>query len=196
MEYGSSGSHHLPRRRSRRAGVLTAVAVSVAVIAAACGASSGRGGPASPAPAAHPPGYAQYHAYSQCLRSHGAPFWPEPSQVPQGVFDNPNTYVITPQILAQEHGPGWQAALTACRALAPRQLPYTAAQIRALRSHLLKLAACMRAHGIPRFPSPVTGPYGGGFRSPGPGVNPDSAQFTAAQRACWRYAPGSERKAA
>jgi hypothetical protein len=175
--------------------VLTVVAVSVAVIAAACGAS-GRGGPASPAPAAHPPGYAQYRAYSQCMRSHGAPFWPEPSQVPQGVFDNPNTYVITPQILAQEHGPGWQAALTACRALAPRQLPYTAAQIRALRSHLLKLAACMRAHGIPRFPSPVTGPYGGGFRSPGPGVNPDSAQFTAAQRACWRYAPGSERKAA
>ena len=144
-------------------------------------------------PAAHPPGYAQYHAYSQCLRSHGAPFWPEPSQVPQGVFDDPNTYVITPQILAQEHGPGWQAALTACRALAPRQLPYTAAQIRALRSHLLKLAACMRTHGIPHFPGPVTGPYGGGFRNrSGPGVNPDSAQFRAAQRACWRSRPARD----
>ncbi len=34
------------------------------------------------------------------MRSHGAPFWPEPSQVPQGVWDNPNTYVITPEILA------------------------------------------------------------------------------------------------
>jgi hypothetical protein len=195
MGYGSSGSHHPPRRRSRRAGVLTAVAVSVAVIAAACGASSGRGGHQS-GPGRAPAGLCAVPRVLQCLRSHGAPFWPEPSQVPQGVFDNPNTYVITPRILAQEHGPGWQAALTACRALAPRQLPYTAAQIRALRSHLLKLAGCMRAHGITRFPAPVTGPYGGGFRSPGPGVKPDSAQFTAAQRACWRYAPGSERKAA
>jgi len=125
------------------------------------------------------------------MRSHGAPFWPEPSEVPQGVWDNPNTYQITPQILAQEHGPGWQAALTACQRLAPRELPYTAAQISALRAHLLKLAACMRGHGISRFPSPVTGPYGGGFRSQGPGLSPDSAQFLAAQRPCWVYAPGS-----
>ena len=105
--------------------------------------------------------------------------------------DNPNTYVITAQILAQEHGPGWQAALTACRKLAPRELPYTAAQVNALRGHLQKLAACMRAHGIIHFPSPVTGPYGGGFQSPGPGVSPGSARFRAAQRACWIDAPRS-----
>jgi hypothetical protein len=29
------------------------------------------------------------------MRSQGAPFWSEPSQVPQGVWDNPNTYEIT-----------------------------------------------------------------------------------------------------
>jgi hypothetical protein len=125
------------------------------------------------------------------MRSHGAPFWPEPSEVPAGVWDNPNTYRITPQILAAEHGSQWQAALAACRKLAPSQLPYTAAQISALRSHLRKLAACMRGHGITRFPSPAAGPYGAGFASPGPGVNPGSAQFLAAQRACWMYAPGS-----
>lgn len=125
------------------------------------------------------------------MRSHGAPFWPEPSEVPQGVWDNPNSYKITSRILAQEHGPAWRAALTACRKLAPRQLPYTAAQISALRSQLQKLAACMRSQGITHFPSPVAGPYGAGFPSPGPGVNPDSAQFQAAQRACWHYAPGS-----
>jgi hypothetical protein len=130
------------------------------------------------------------------MRSHRAPFWPEPSAVPQGVWDNPNTYVITAAILAQEHGPGWQAALTACRKLAPAQLPYTAAQVSTLRSELVKLAACMRSHGISRFPSPVAGPYGAGFPSPGPGVSPGSAQFQVAQRACWHDAPGSERKAA
>jgi hypothetical protein len=184
---GTTGSHRPPQQRARRqAGVLAAAVAGVAVLAAACGS----GGP-SPAAPSHPAGYQRYHAYSACMRSHGAPFWPEPSQVPQGVWDNPNTYEITPRILAQEHGPGWQAALTACRKVAPRQLPYTAAQVSALRSELQKLAACMRGHGITHFPSPVAGPYGAGFQSPGLGVDPGSARFLAAQRACWGYAPES-----
>ena len=174
--------------RLRRAGALAAVAAGAAVLAAGCG--SGGSSPAGSSPS-RSPGYGQYHAYSQCLRSHGAPFWPEPAQVPQGVWDNPNTYKITPRILGREHGPGWQAALTACQKLAPRELPYTAAQISALRSHLQRLARCMRAHGITNFPGPAAGPYGAGFPGPGPGVKPDSAQFKAAQQACWGYAPGA-----
>ena len=170
--------------RAPAAGLLAAAA-SAAVFMSACG------GPTGPARPSHPPGYGQYHAYSQCLRSHGAPFWPEPAELPQGVWDNPNTYKITPRILADEHGPGWQAALTACQKLAPRELPYTAAQISVLRSHLQKLAGCMRAHKITNFPSPVAGPYGAGFPSPGPGIRPDSVQFKAAQQACWGYAPGA-----
>jgi hypothetical protein len=181
---GTIGGRCGPRRQ---AGMLAAMAAGLAVLAAACGGAS----PAVSS-ASHPPGYQLYHAYSQCMRSHGAPFWPEPSEVmAQGVWDNPYTYKITPRILAQEHGPDWQAALTACQKLAPRALPYTAAQVSALRSRLQKLAACMRTHGITHFPSPAAGPYGAGFASPGPGVNPDSAQFRAAQRACWVYAPGS-----
>jgi hypothetical protein len=184
-----TGSHRDPRQHRRRAGVLAAALTMTVALAGACGGS----GSASPAgsSSSHPAGYRQYHAYSQCMRSHGAPFWPEPSEVSAGVFDNPNTYVITARILVQEHGPGWQAALTACQHLAPPQLPFTAAQISALRSELLKLAACMRTHGITHFPSPVAGPSGGGFPSPGPGVSPDSGQFRAAQRACWAYAPGA-----
>jgi hypothetical protein len=182
---GTTGSHCPPQQRSRRqAGVLAAALAGVAVLAAACGS----GGP-SPAAPSHPAGYQRYHTYSACMRSHGAPFWPEPSQVPQGVWDNPNTYEITPRILAQEHGPGWQAALTACRKVAPQQLPYTAAQVSALHSELQKLAACMRGHGITHFASPVAGPYGAGFSSLGPGVDPGSARFLTAQRACWGYAP-------
>ena len=115
---------------------------------------------------AHPAGYQKYHAYSQCMRSHGAPFWPEPSQVPSGVFDSKYAYPITARILAQEHGPGWHAALTACQKLAPPQLPFTAAQISALRSQLGKLAACMRAHRLTHFPGPVVGPLGGGSPAP------------------------------
>jgi hypothetical protein len=182
-----------PRQHSRLwAGVLAAAAAGIAVLVAACGGSSGSS--ASPAAPSHPPGYQQYHAYSRCMRSHGAPFWPEPSQINNGVFDNPNTYKIAPKILTAEHGPRWQAALRACRKLAPPQLPFTATQISALRSELVKLAGCMRTHGITHFPSPVVSPSGGGFPSPGPGVSPDSAQFQAAQRACWIYAPGPRRK--
>jgi hypothetical protein len=153
---------------------------------AGCGST---GGLASSAASSHPAGYHQFHAYSQCMRSHGAPFWPEPSEVNYGVFDSPYTYRITRRILAQEHGSGWRAALRACRTMAPPGLPFTAAQISALRSHLDKLAACMRAHGITHFPAPVVSPTGGGFPSPGTGVHPDSAQFQAAQRACWVDAP-------
>jgi hypothetical protein len=192
---GTTGGHRDRRQRPRRrrAGMLAAAAAGVAVFATACG---GSGRPVRPAGASHPAGAQQYHAYSACMRSHGAPFWPEPSPVPHGVFDPPYAYPITARILGQEHGPGWQAALSACRKLAPQNLPFTAAQIGALHGHLRKLAACMRSHGISRFPSPVVGLSGGGFPSPGPGVNPDSVRFLAAQRACWVYAPGSGRKAA
>ena len=187
---GTTGDHCDPaRRQRRRAGLRAAAAAGLALLAAACG-GGGPASPAAPSPS-HPPGYQQYHAYSRCMRSHGAPFWPGPSAVPAGVWDNPFTYTITPRILAQEHGPGWQSALTACRKLAPALLPYTAAQVRSLRARLGKLAACMRSHGITRFPGPVAGPYGAGFPSPGSGVNPGSAKFLAAQKACWVSAPRS-----
>lgn len=184
----TTGGHRRPRGCSRRRAGVLAVASCIAQLAAACGSSTG---PASTAGASHPPGYQQYHAYSQCMRSHGAPFWPEPSERSHGVFDSPFTYRITARILARERGTGWQAAVAACRKLAPQGLPFTAAQITALRSDLDKLAACMRGHGITRFPSPVVNLSGGGFPSPGTGVKPDSARFRAAQRACWAYAPGS-----
>jgi hypothetical protein len=60
MNGSTSGQRH-PRWR---AGVLAAAAAGITVFAAGCG-SSGNGAPASPAPAAHPLGHAQYHGYSQ-----------------------------------------------------------------------------------------------------------------------------------
>jgi hypothetical protein len=123
------------------------------------------------------------------MRSHGAPFWPDPAQVPGGVFDYQVTFKITPRILQEERGPGWQAALEACRKLAPPEVPLTAAQIRILRSQLLKLATCMRTHGMTHFPNPVVNPSGGGFLRPGRGVDPDSRQFEAAEKACQAFRP-------
>jgi hypothetical protein len=182
-----TGGHARPAQRTlRRAALLAAAVAGLAVLTTACGGAS----PAGSSPS-RPPGYHRYQAYTRCMRAHGAPFWPGPTGLPAGVWDNPLTYAITTRILAQEHGPGWQAALATCRKLAPQALPYTAAQVSALRSRLQKLATCMRAHGIAHFPSPTAGPYGAGFASLGSRVSTDSAQFLAAQRACWAYAPGS-----
>jgi hypothetical protein len=108
-------------------------------------------GPASVSEPSNPV-YRQYHAYSLCMRAHGAPFWPEPTAVAHGVFDPPYAYVITKRVLAQEHGRGWRAALRHCAALAIQGSPFTAAQMRKLRSQLDKLAACMRRHGIAKSP--------------------------------------------
>jgi hypothetical protein len=54
----------------------------------------------------------------------------------------------------------------------------------------LRLARCMRAHGVPSFPDP--GPGGGGFQL-GSGVNPQSPAFQSARQACGPLAPGSRR---
>jgi hypothetical protein len=177
---------------NRRTGMQTAALAGTVMLAVACAS----GGPArSPGPS-QPAGYRQFLAYSRCMRAHGAPFWPDPVILSSGVYDAPVGYQITARILDQEQGPGWQAAVTACQrlapdGLAPEALPLTEQQITSLRSELGKLAACMRSHGIAGFPSPVVGPSGGGFPSPGPGVDQDSAAFRAARQACQQYQPGS-----
>lgn len=52
----------------------------------------------------------------------------------------------------------------------------------------LKLANCMRSHGVPNFPDPSPG---GGLRiTPQSGIDPRSPAFQSAQRACASYAPG------
>jgi hypothetical protein len=50
-------------------------------------------------------------------------------------------------------------------------------------------SACMRSHGVPKFPDPDSK---GGLTlnaGPGTGINPNSAQFRKAQSACAKYLP-------
>ena len=108
------------------------------------------------------------------MRTHGAPFWPDPVILSSGVYDAPVGYPISVRILDQEQGPGWQAAVTACQrlapaGLAPEALPLTEQQITSLRSELAKLAACMRSHGIAGFPSPWSALPAAASRARAPG---------------------------
>jgi hypothetical protein len=50
-----------------------------------------------------------------------------------------------------------------------------------------KFAACMRSHGVPRFPDPNG--QGAITIGPGAGVDPDSPKFKAAQKACEKLLP-------
>jgi hypothetical protein len=56
---------------------------------------------------------------------------------------------------------------------------------------LTSYSACMRSHGVPKFPDPK--PSSGGMQltiGPGMGIDPKSPQFQAADKACRKLMPG------
>jgi hypothetical protein len=166
-----------PWRLRRRAGVLAAAVAGAGLLAAACGG----GGGSSPGGSAASPGpetYQQMAAYSQCMQAHGAPGFPEPVKGPGGAY----LYPMDPQLAQKLTGPGYNAALRACKKLQP-SFVITPAERQAALNQLLKFARCMRAHGITNFPDPTA--HGGGVGiSLGPGDDPNSPQFQAAQKIC------------
>lgn len=117
-------------------------------------------------------------AFAQCMRTHGVPDFPEPSEG-KLVFRGGGKNGLDP------NSPQFQTAMKACHSLvpAPKLSPQ---QTAAMQAHALKFSQCMRAHGVPNFPDPKF--EGGGVRmslhaGPG-GIDPRSSQFQAAQKAC------------
>jgi hypothetical protein len=146
------------------------------LLAVACGSGGG-----SPGPAASPGQrlYQQALTYSQCMRSHGVPDFPDPKQGPGGALVyplNPPAGMLT--------SPGYDAAFRACLKLAVTG-GRPAAPYRAIAVKALKFAECMRAHGITGYPSPAA--LGGGVHIPdytAIGLDTHTLQFQAAGRAC------------
>jgi hypothetical protein len=129
-------------------------------------------------------------AFAQCIRSHGLPDFPEPSEgrlIVKGTSKNG----LNPG------SPQFQAAMKACRSLAPAP-KLSPQQTAAMQAQALKFSECMRSHGVPNFPDPKF--EGGGVRlslnrssgsaSSGSTLNPQSPQFQAAQKACQGDLPG------
>lgn len=59
----------------------------------------------------------------------------------------------------------------------------------------LKFAACMRAHGVPQFPSPIVTSHNVTIKiSPGPGLNPNSPQYRSALNGCRSLLPAGPGK--
>jgi hypothetical protein len=118
-------------------------------------------------------------AYTQCLRSHGAPHHPGPNG--SGVF------IMTPQNAADFHSTP-ASALQACLHLSwrlpregkPELNPVLQAQVNRAN---LAFARCVRRHGIAKFPD--SWDSGGNIgRMKRLGIDTDSPQFSAALKAC------------
>jgi hypothetical protein len=172
-----STSTRRARSRPRRAPSLAVSAAALGLLATACSSS--------PKPAASaPPTYQQMLTYAVCMRSHGAPAYPDPVQAPGGVW----TFLSTP---GSEVNDPPAAAAKACQKLAPKQSSLPAAAIRAAVQQGLKMAKCMRAHGISDYPDPTT--EGGGVSIQRP-ADANTPQFKAAQQACraFQLGPGGD----
>jgi hypothetical protein len=151
-----------------RAAVLAAMLAAAALLAAACG-----GGGSPTAAGTHQTRLQQALAYSQCMRSHGAPSYPDPNS--SGVF------LVTPANNADFNAPA--STRRACNHLALKAPPLTSAQHAQENRKELAFAACMRRHGFPKFPDSG----GGGIHVDQMiklGINVHSRQFAAALKAC------------
>jgi len=186
---GNRGSRRTAYRGSRHAGHL-AVTAAVAVLATACG-----GGASSPAGSASggPARYQQALAYSACMRSHGVPGFPDPDAAGN---------IIQHVAAGQPSGntPQEQKADNTCHHLLPGGGASSTGTQRRTVTRLLKLATCMRTHGVPNFPDPTvsSAPARANTVSlPGnitlglgsAGVDIKSRQFQAAERACRSLTP-------
>jgi hypothetical protein len=157
-----------------RAPTLVALTGCLGLLVAACGGSSAP-------PVTQHQKVASYVAYAACLNKHGVQVqvartgglvWEAAPGVPG---------IGSPQAHAAERD---------CKALVPAggmdHAP-TAAQATENFALMLRLARCMRAHGVPNFPDPTSS--GGRMRlgfSPSSGINPVSPAFLAAEKRCRR----------
>lgn len=115
-------------------------------------------------------------AYSACMRSHGAPSFPDPDSQGHLNLKFGKGSQVDPS------SPRFQAAQRACRSLAPSQ--NTSASNSQFAAQALKFAACMRSHGVPNFPDPKGS---GAFLIQG--IDPNSPQVKSAQQACQSLLP-------
>jgi hypothetical protein len=111
------------------------------------------------------------------MRSHGVPKFPDPT-VKNGAVG----FDITPADGIDQSSPQYLSARQACQSLrgGGTSNPGSSANL----AKELKLAQCMRSHGVPDFPDPNKN---GGFSGTST-VNPSSPTFQNAQATCMRLA--------
>lgn len=124
---------------------LTLAALGCVVTVAACGSSGKSSHPAAST------SHTQFLKFSQCMRAHGVPKFPDPS-AGGGIEFNAGSGI-------NPFSPAFKAAQTACHELLPGGGPAghgpPSAQV---MRQMLATSECMRAHGVTGFPDPTTSP--------------------------------------
>jgi hypothetical protein len=178
----------LPPGASRRQGrlrctvAIAAALAGVALLAAACGGGGSTSATAPPASQGGSNSTGNAVAYSQCMRAHGVPNFPDPG--PDALPGKPFPAEALAQAGVNSSTPQFSAASAACARLSPVMTP---ADNRQILSQTLRLVACMRAHGVPSFPDPGTA--GGGVQLSLPPSLTSSPPYQPALRACRSVAP-------
>jgi hypothetical protein len=94
-------------------------------------------------------GRTSFLAFSQCMRSHGVPNFPDPSagggiKLTRGSNINP-------------FAPSFKTAHAQCQRLLPGGGPPPGVSEQQ-KEQMVRMSECMRAHGVTRFPDPTTTP--------------------------------------
>ncbi len=158
--------------------------IGCALVIAACGSAGPSSAAASGGP--NPVGRADFLKYSQCMRSHGVPDFPDPS--PAGgihLSSGMNPF-----------SPAFKAAQANCQKLLPGGGPGAAHPTAQAKEQTLKVSECMRQHGISGFPDPTFTPpsspagysalidRGGVILAVPSTIDPQSPAFKQAAAAC------------
>jgi hypothetical protein len=189
------------RRRPRRARPPTArtaaaivATAALVTLAAACGgspssagsgsspSSAGSGGSSNAGGSANSP----LLAFSQCMRSHSVPNFPDP---PAGATNA--KFPSSGQLGVS--GSVYQTALNTCDHLLPAGVDgqFPPAEIPLLLSDMREFSQCMRSHGVPNWPDPTSDSQGHvGFNLVGiNGLNSDSPKVQATANECQHLLP-------
>jgi len=157
-------------RISRVSSLWIAIAVLGGAEIAGCGASS------TPQPGGSS-GQALGLKFSTCMRDHGVPSFPDPEADAGGIQ--------IPLKLAKNPSPALKSAMQACHYLMVAEGGSPPVASASQKAAALKLAQCMRKHGVPNYPDPT---YQDGNLVPptiaNPAINPASPAFSAASKTC------------
>ncbi len=108
--------------------------------------------------------------FAQCMRTHGVPDFPDPqSGGGFGIQASAGSHGGTISVDGQQINvsqPAFQRASNECQKYQPQGPPISGSQLAKIRQGALKMAECMRTHGVPNFPDPkvAAGPDGHGIQ--------------------------------
>jgi hypothetical protein len=153
-------------------------AAAVALLMTACGGSPSNSG------ASGSTKYQKALLYSQCMRSHGVPNFPDPDaagNIIQNAQPGQNT--------VDTNSSAGQAADKTCRHLLPGGGSSNSDTPPQTLNQLLKIAKCMRTHGLPGYPDPIVNNGSITLGLSAAGIDPSSSQFQAAAHQCASVIP-------